>query len=181
MPHHKNQEQGILDTQQDMELPEHGEPHLELTESTGTTEQLGQPCNVALVDVDKVASIWEEVYPLLEKAQVYAAGELETQDFFEMVESGDMQLWIAEDDGGIFAMMLTEFIQYPRKKVMRIVSIGGRGMNRWMKYFPALEAAALSVGCTGFEVFGRKGWLRVLKDWKCSYYVLTKDIKHKLQ
>jgi len=181
MSHHKNQEQGILDTQQDMELPEHGEPHLELTESTGTTEQLGQPCNVALVDVDKVASIWEEVYPLLEKAQVYAAGELDTQDFFEMVENGDMQLWIAEDDGGIFAMMLTEFVQYPRKKVMRIVSIGGREMNRWMKYFPALEAAALSVGCTGFEVFGRKGWLRVLKDWKCSYYVLTKDIKHKLQ
>ena len=181
MPHHKNQEQGILDTQQDMELPEHGEPHLELTESTGTTEQLGQPCNVALVDVDKVASIWEEVYPLLEKAQVYAAGELDTQDYFDMIESGDMQLWIAEDDGGIFAMMLTEFIQYPRKKVMRIVSIGGREMNRWMKYFPALEAAALSVGCTGFEVFGRKGWLRVLKDWKCSYYVLTKDIKHKLQ
>ena len=181
MPHHKNQEQEILDTQQDMELPEHGEPHLELTESTGTTEQLGQPCNVALVDVDKVASIWEEVYPLLEKAQVYAAGELDTQDFFEMVENGDMQLWIAEDDGGIFAMMLTEFVQYPRKKVMRIVSIGGREMNRWMKYFPALEAAALSVGCTGFEVFGRKGWLRVLKDWKCSYYVLTKDIKHKLQ
>ena len=181
MPHHKNQEQGILDTQQDMELPEHGEPHLELTESTGTTEQLGQPCNVALVDVDKVASIWEEVYPLLEKAQVYAAGELDTQDYFDMIESGDMQLWIAEDDGGIFAMMLTEFVQYPRKKVMRIVSIGGREMNRWMKYFPALEAAALSVGCTGFEVFGRKGWLRVLKDWKCSYYVLTKDIKHKLQ
>ena len=181
MPHHKNQEQGILDTQQDMELPEHGEPHLELTESTGTTEQLGQPCNVALVDVDKVASIWEEVYPLLEKAQVYAAGELDTQDYFAMIESGDMQLWIAEDDGGIFAMMLTEFVQYPRKKVMRIVSIGGSEMHRWMKYFPALEAAALSVGCTGFEVFGRKGWLRVLKDWKCSYYVLTKDIKHKLQ
>ena len=181
MSHQKNQDQGILDTQQDMELPEHGEPHLELTESTGTTEQLGQPCNVALVDVDKVASIWEEVYQLLEKAQVYAAGELDTQDYFDMIESGDMQLWIAEDDGGIFAMMLTEFIQYPRKKVMRIVSIGGRGMNRWMKYFPALEAAALSVGCTGFEVFGRKGWLRVLKDWKCSYYVLTKDIKHKLQ
>ena len=162
MPHHRNQEQGILDTQQDMELPEHGEPHLELTESTGTTEQPGPPCNVALVPADEVASIWEEVYPLLEKAQVYAAGELDTQDFFEMVENGDMQLWIADDDGGIFAMMLTEFVQYPRKKVMRIVSIGGREMNRWMKYFPALEAAALSVGCTGFEVFGRKGWLKII-------------------
>ena len=181
MSHHKNQEQEILDTQQDTEPQAHGEQRLGQTESTGTTEQLGQPCNVALVDVDKVASIWEEVYPLIDKAQVYAAGELDTQDFFAMIENGDMQLWIAEDDGDIFAMMLTEFVQYPRKKVMRIVSIGGEGMNRWMKYFPALEAAALSVGCTGFEIFGRKGWLRVLKDWKCSYHVLTKDIKHRLQ
>ena len=181
MPHQKNQEQEILDTQQDTEPQAHGEQRLEQTESTGTTEQLGQPCNVALVDADQVASIWEEVYPLLEKAQVYAAGELDTQDFFKMIENGDMQLWIAEDDNGIFAMMLTEFVKYPRKKVMRIVSIGGEGMNRWMRYFPALEAAALSVGCTGFEIFGRKGWLKILKDWKCSYHVLTKDIKHRLQ
>ena len=181
MPHHKNQEQEILDTLPETEPQTHSVTTLEQTESTGTTEQLGQPCNVALVDADKVSSVWEEVYPLLEKAQVYAAGELDTQDFFDMIKNGDMQLWIAEDDDGIFAMMLTEFVQYPRKKVMRIVSIGGSEMHRWMKYFPALEAAALSVGCTGFEIFGRKGWLRVLKDWKCSYHVLTKDIKHRLQ
>ena len=181
MPHNKNQEQEILDTLPETEPQTHSVTTLEQTESTGTTEQLGQPCNVALVDADKVASIWEEVYPLLEKAQVYAAGELDTQDFFKMIENGDMQLWIAEDDNGIFAMMLTEFVKYPRKKVMRIVSIGGSEMNRWMKYFPALEAAALSVGCTGFEIFGRKGWLKILKDWKCSYHVLTKDIKHRLQ
>jgi len=181
MPHHKNQEQGILDTLQETEPQTPSETTLELTESTGTTEQHGQPCNVALVSADKVASIWEEVYPLIDKAQVYAAGELDTQDFFAMIENEDMQLWIAEDDNGIFAMMMTEFVQYPRKKVMRIVSIGGSEMNRWMKYFPALEAAALSVGCTGFEIFGRKGWLRVLKDWKCSYHVLTKDIKYRLQ
>ena len=181
MPHQKNQEQGILDTPQDTEPQAHGEQRLGQTESTGTTEQPGLPCNVALVPADNASSVWEEVYPLLEKAQVYAAGELDTQDFFDMVKNGDMQLWIAEDDDGIFAMMLTEFVRYPRKKVMRIVSIGGKGMNRWMKYFPALEAAALSVGCTGFEIFGRKGWLRILKDWKCSYHVLTKDIRHKLQ
>ena len=181
MPHHKNQEQEILDTLLETEPQTHSVTTLEQTESTGTTEQLGQPCNVALVDADKVASIWEEVYPLLEKAQVYAAGELDTQDFFAMIENGDMQLWIAEDDNGIFAMMLTEFVKYPRKKVMRIVSIGGKEMNRWMKYFPALEAAALNVGCTGLEAQGRKEWLRVLKDWECSYHVLTKDIKNRLQ
>ena len=98
-----------------------------------------------------------------------------------MVENGDMQLWVATDEGVIFAAMLTEFVVYPRKKVMRIVAIAGEEMDRWMRFFPALEAAAVRVGCTGIEAFGRKGWLKVLKDWKCSYHVLTKDIKHRLQ
>jgi len=159
---------------------------LELTESTGTTGQLGQPCEVALVDKKDAAELWDVVYPILDRCHSYSNGELETQDYLQMILNGDMQLWIAADtkhpsQEGIFAAMLTEFVMYPRKKVMRIVAIAGEGMDRWMKYFPALESAALEVGCTGLEVFGRKGWLRILKDWKCSYHVLTKDIKHRMQ
>ena len=181
MSNQKNRGQGILDMQQDMEPQAHGEPLLEQTESIGTTEQLGQPCDVSIVHKEEVASVWEEVYPILDRCHAYANGELETQDYFKMVENGDMQLWVATDEGVIFAAMLTEFVIYPRKKVMRIVAIAGEGMDRWMRFFPALEAAAVRVGCTGIEAFGRKGWLKVLKDWKCSYHVLTKDIKHRLQ
>ena len=181
MSHHKNQEQGILDTPQDMELPEHGEQRLELTESTGTTEQPGQPCEVSIVCIKDVPSLWEEVYPIIDRCQRYANGELETQDYLQMILDGSIQLWVASDKEKIFAAMLTEFIAYPRKKVLRIIAIAGNRMESWMEFFPALEAAALKVGCTGLEAQGRKGWLRVLKDWECSYHVLTKDIKHRLQ
>jgi len=92
-----------------------------------------------------------------------------------------MQLWVATDENLIFAAMITELVKYPRKKVMRIIAIGGEGMNRWMRFFPSLEAAALKAGCTGLETLGRKGWLKVLKDWECTYYILTKDIKYRLQ
>jgi len=181
MSHQKNQEQEILDTQPDMEPPEHGEQHLEQTESTGITEPLGPPCEVSFIDPKEIESVWPMVYPLIDKCHRYANGELETQDFLDMLTSGAMQLWVATDDSLIFAAMITEFVQYPRKKVMRIIAIGGEGMKRWMRFFPALEAAALQVGCTGFEALGRKGWLRILKDWECTYYVLTKDIKYRLQ
>ena len=181
MSHQKNQEQGILDTQQDTETQEHGEQRLGQTESTGTTEQLGQPCNVALVSADKVASIWEEVYPLIDKAQVSASGELDTQDFFAMIENEDMQLWIAEDDNGIFAMMLTEFIQYPRKKIVRVITVSGKDMSMWYDFLPMLEGYAVRNGCSSLEAWTRKGMTRKLKDWKHSYDIITKDLKQRMQ
>jgi len=181
MSHHKNQEQEILDTQQDTELQEHGEQRLELTESIGTTGQLGQPCEISVVLIKDVPDVWEEVYPIIDRCQRYANGELYTQDYLEMILDGNIQLWVASDKEKIFAAMLTEFIAYPRKKVLRIIAIAGNRMESWMEFFPALEAAALGVGCTGLEAQGRKGWLRVLKDWECSYHVLTKDIKNRLQ
>jgi hypothetical protein len=181
MSHQKNLEQEISDTQPDMEQPEHGEQLLEQTESIGTTEPLGRPCEVSLIDPKEVESIWPIVYPLIDKCHRYSNGELETQDFLGMITSGAMQLWVATDENLIFAAMITELVKYPRKKVMRIIAIGGEGMKRWMRFFPALEAAALQAGCTGLETLGRKGWLKVLKDWECTYYILTKDIKYRLQ
>ena len=181
MSHQKNQEQEILDTPQETEPQTHSVTTLEQTESTGTTEQLGQPCEVSIVSIEDAPKVWEEVYPILDRCQRYANGELYTQDYLEMILDGNVQLWVASDKEKIFAAMLTEFIAYPRKKVLRIIAVAGNRMESWMKFFPALEAAALGVGCTGLEAQGRKGWLRVLKDWECSYHVLTKDIKHRLQ
>jgi len=181
MPHHKNQEQEILDTLLETEPQTHSVTTLEQTESTGTTEQLGQPCEISVVLAKDVPDVWEEVYPIIDRCQRYANGELYTQDYLEMILDGNIQLWIASDKEKIFAAMLTEFIAYPRKKVLRIIAIAGNRMESWMEFFPALEAAALNVGCTGLEAQGRKGWLRVLKDWECSYHVLTKDIKNRLQ
>jgi len=133
-----------------------------------------------LVGIDEIESIWHHVQPLLEKSAPHSEGEMEAEDMFPILLSGEMQLWVAIENKEIIAAMVSQIISYPRKKVMRIISIGGSDMEKWMPNFPIFENWALNLGCTSIEAWGRKGWLRVLDDWKCSYHIITKDIKHRI-
>jgi hypothetical protein len=106
----------------------------------------------------------------------HSEGELEPEDFYEALTNAEMQLWVAVNDGDIIASMVSQIIPYPRKQVLRIISIAGKGVEQWMQFLPMVEDWALSVGCTSLECWGRKGWLKILKDWKCSYHIITKDL-----
>ena len=106
----------------------------------------------------------------------HSEGELSPDDFYEVLANGDMQLWTAVQDNEILASMVTQIVPYPRKRVLRIISIAGGEMDKWIEYIPLIEEWALSVGCTSLECWGRKGWLKILKDWRCSYHIITKDL-----
>ena len=110
----------------------------------------------------------------------HSEGELSTDDFFTALSDGDMQLWIALEDDHILASMVTQIIPYPRKRVLRIISIAGEDMENWIDNLPIIENWALSNGCTSLECWGRKGWLKILEDWKCSYHIITKDLTNRM-
>ena len=131
---------------------------------------------IVLVSSDDVPYIWEKIHPHLELMEPHSEGELAPEDFYEAITHGDMQLWTAIKDNEIMASMVTQIVPYPRKRVLRIISIAGEEMNGWIKYLPLIEDWALSAGCTSLECWGRKGWLKILKDWKCSYHIITKDL-----
>ena len=143
-------------------------------ESIGT-EQAGISCR--LIRPDHIDVIWTEVAPHIERCVPHSEGELEVEDFHQLLANGEMQLWIAVDDQEILAAMVTQIVSYPRKRILRIIAIGGGEMDRWLPFLPGLEEWALENGATALECWGRKGWLKILEDWKCSYHVLTKDLK----
>jgi hypothetical protein len=138
--------------------------------------QSGQNCRIALVSPEHIPKIWDTVHRHLELMTPHSEGELEPEDFYEALTNAEMQLWVALDDGDIIASMVSQIIPYPRKQILRIIAIAGKGVEQWMQFLPMVEDWALSVGCTSLECWGRKGWLRVLKDWKCSYHIITKDL-----
>ena len=140
------------------------------------TVQVETNCKVALVSPEHIPNIWDTVHRHLELMTPHSEGELQPEDFYEALTNAEMQLWIAIDDGHILASMVSQIIPYPRKQVLRIISIAGKGVEQWMQFLPLVEDWALSVGCTSLECWGRKGWLKVLKDWKCSYHIITKDL-----
>ena len=138
--------------------------------------RVGKDYKIVLVSSDDVPYIWEKIHPHLELMEPHSEGELAPEDFYEAITNGDMQLWTAIKDNEIMASMVTQIVPYPRKRVLRIISIAGEEMNGWIKYIPLIEDWALSAGCTSLECWGRKGWLKILKDWKCSYHIITKDL-----
>ena len=110
----------------------------------------------------------------------HSEGELNPEDFYDAIYEREMQLWVAVDGDELLASMVTQIVNYPRKRIMRIISIAGKSMEEWIEYMPIIEDWALEHGGVSLECWGRKGWLKVLKDWKCSYHIITKDLKGRM-
>ena len=138
-------------------------------------------CKVALVNSEDIELVGDEVIPLVEKALSHADGELIPSDIRKHLDTGDLRLWVALQDRDIIASMVTEIIQYPRKKIVRVITVAGKDMSMWYDFLPMLEGYAVRNGCSSLEAWTRKGMTRKLKDWKHSYDIITKDLKQRMQ
>jgi hypothetical protein len=139
----------------------------------------GQSCRVALILPEDVEVVWPHVEDHIERSANRAEGELLPGDYLRFLIDGQMHLWVAIENNSVIAAMVTQVIVYPRKRSLRIIAVGGEGMERWQKFFPMLESFASSLNCTCLEAWGRKGWKKILKDWKSSYIVYTHELQKK--
>ena len=125
--------------------------------------------------------VWSEVSPLIRKALLHAEGELIPEDIKKHLDTSDLRLWVALENKDVLAAMVTEIIQYPRKKIVRVITLAGKDMNMWYEFLPMVEGYAIRNGCSSLEAWSRKGMARKLKDWKHSYDIITKDLKQRMQ
>ena len=134
-----------------------------------------------IVQPEDIAYIWEEVAPLLNRVKEHSEGEAEPDDFLEPLTHGHMQLWIATEDKQMHSAMITQIIVYPQKKVLRVISIAGSDFRRLYEFNDMVESFAIKTGCSGMELWGRRGWKKLLPDWESNYIVYSKDLKHRMQ
>ena len=134
-----------------------------------------------IVQPEDIAYIWEEVAPLLNRVKEHSEGEAEPDDFLEPLTHGHMQLWIATEDKQMHSAMITQIIVYHQKKVLRVISIAGSDFKRLYEFNDMVESFAIKTGCSGMELWGRRGWKKLLPDWESNYIVYSKDLKHRMQ
>ena len=134
-----------------------------------------------IVQPEDIPYIWDQVAPLLDRVREHTEGELETDDFLEPLTHGNMQLWIATEDKDIHAVMVTQFVIYPQKNILRIISLAGDDFEKIRNFQEIIEGFAIKNECTALEMWGRKGWKKLLPDWRDTYIVYTKDLKHRMQ
>ena len=107
---------------------------------------------------------WPLVEEYLITALKYGLGEYSIGDIKSACISKDMQLWvkIGKEAKGAF---VTKIARYPQKNLLVVILLGGDEFQEWRDEADAvLNAFGKQHNCEYVELFGRKGWGKMLKD-----------------
>src|SRR5262249_1851697 len=125
-------------------------------------------------------------------------GDLSRFDAVETsVLAGRMLLWIAWDGARIKAAAVTELNGLNDRRICTIVACGAPSRKdrrerpdasgrwrpsscarrgQWLSLRSGLEAYAAAEGCGAMRVLGRRGWAKLLPDYKVNQVILEKEI-----
>jgi hypothetical protein len=122
----------------------------------------------------RLAEVWPAVEPLLTPA-LKRGGEMTMQGLVEALRDGRFVLWLAWS-GRLEAAAVTEVADTIAGRVCCIVACGGRDRARWLDLRADLETYARRAGCVRMRIYGRKGWLRALPDFRAARVILEKEL-----
>jgi hypothetical protein len=107
---------------------------------------------------------WPLVEEYLITALEYGLGEYSIGDIKNSCISKDMQLWVKIGKGTKGAFV-TKIAKYPQKNLLVVILLGGDEFQEWRDEADAvLNAFGKQHNCEYVELFGRKGWGKMLKD-----------------
>jgi len=113
---------------------------------------------------ENIEAWWALVQEYLITALEYGLGEYSIGDIKNACISRDMQLWV-KIDREVKGAFITKIAKYPQKNLLCVILLGGKEFHKWRDEADALlNAFGKENNCEYIELFGRKGWGKVLKD-----------------
>ena len=126
------------------------------------------------VDPKLVDQFWPHASKLIQTA-VERTGLCEFKDIESQVLSGGQLLWLAWS-GSIEAAATTELVEINGHLVCVLTACGGHQRERWLPLLAKIEQFAKDEGCSCLRIFGRRGWERVLNDYRVEHIILEKQL-----
>lgn len=124
------------------------------------------------IPADEITVVWPLVEHLVERA-LRRTGDHTLESVHQSLRAGQRQLFVTWP--GIETICITAIDIRANSKVLLILWKAGRLMPDWRDMLTACENWGRSVGCKACEIQGRKGWERLLPDYKASV-LLRKDL-----
>ena len=107
---------------------------------------------------------WDTVCDILTPA-VKRNETLNMLNVYELVKTGLARLFVAIKEKEIFAAFMVEKVKGMTKTYLRVVLAAGEPMKEWIgPFIDLMDNLAQSAGCPFYEMIGRPGWKRALKD-----------------
>jgi len=114
------------------------------------------------------------VRPVIEQVSRYR--DFDWADIEPELIAGRMQLWIAGQPGRLSMACITEVQKRPRATVGVVVYIAGAHRERWLHFLPVVEQWMREQGCTRIEAWCRRGWERVLPQFRKTHVLMEKPL-----
>ena len=129
---------------------------------------------------ESVEAWWPLVEEYLNSALKHGLGEYSTSDIKSACISKNMQLWV-KIDKEVQGAFVTKISKYPQKNILCVLLLGGKKFITWRDEADALlNAFGKENNCEYVELFGRKGWGKMLKDidYKEQTRLFAKEINN---
>ena len=124
---------------------------------------LSQRLFIVPVRADQIDAVWHEAAPLIRLAQKRIERNSGMADIYNDLIDERSMLWTIRVEDKLQAVIVTEIAQHPRRRVWRVLMIGGSGMSDWLDDgIAAMKKAAQIAGCSAIEADGRLGWAKIV-------------------
>lgn len=120
----------------------------------------GTDVTVSLPPFEVLVERWGEIAPMIARATI-RTGCYEPIDLLLMAARGEMGIWLCMRGDEILAVLVSQVINYPRRRVLEMVAAGGGSMAAWRDIaVRTLDQHARALGCAHVACIGRPGWAR---------------------
>lgn len=146
---------------------------------TSSAEQLLEPVplRLAVITINDMPHMWEQIAPLLERACEFSAGEMTPQSvlagmgLYDGVERLRM-LALGDAERGPTSILVASVTEYPTPegplvRKLELLLTSGENVDEWMPFEPQMDEMARQMGCVAVRITrARKGWVRKLPHWE---------------
>lgn len=122
-------------------------------------------------------AVLPQVHPWLKDVEKLVSGKLTYPQLIDGIYHGRAQLWLVKRDAPV-AAIVTEILTYPSVRYCHVMIVSGGGnAKEWHRpVIEQIEGWAKRQGCDKVEMYGRKGWLRLLPEYRIKQYRMEKEL-----
>ncbi|MBU9552819.1 hypothetical protein [Burkholderia multivorans] len=135
--------------------------------------------SITAYDSRTIDIVWPRVEKwLIDNGARLMRGNDSVEDVLASLRNDHSQLWVYESETG-FGVVVTQIVQYPRRKVLFIKFGTGYHAKEWaIPIITAIEYFARHTGCGAVEICARPGWIKLLQEagYGSRHVLLTKEL-----
>jgi len=123
------------------------------------------------VDPKRIGEVWPHFRERIERA-ITKVGINKIEHIEKDLLKGRALLWLAYDGLIVHAAAVTQLVD----GVCELVACGGENLPQFLPLINDLEQFARDEKCRAMRIIGRKGWVRVLKNYKAKAVILERPL-----